>query len=224
VPQAQRRHGKFTSRARFPVEICSYLINASFNQRFGNRGSAREWFFEGRLAMHIVLAVLAAVAGIGFWIWRAHMAARAASDLLETADDIRAAVRRFGYRRKANVNPLDGIEDARLAAAGILAAFASMDGALSREEIAAIAGECGAAFSAEAQEAEQITAYGRWLIQQSANMDEVVRRLGRSLETRLDAAEKRQLLAMIERVGGIEGGGLSDSQRYALDSLARQLG
>jgi hypothetical protein len=55
-------------------------------------------------------------------------------------------------------------------------------------------------------------------------MDEVVRRLGRSLETRLDAAEKRQLLAMIERVGGIEGGGLSDSQRYALDSLARQLG
>ena len=86
----------------------------------------------------VVLAVLAALAGIGFWIWRAHMAARAASDLLETADDIRAAVRRFGYRRKTNTNPLDGIEDARLAAAGILCAFANMDGGIGSAEIAAI--------------------------------------------------------------------------------------
>ena len=127
--------------------------------------------------MHILIALLGVAVGAGIWIWRLRIAAKAT---LDTASDIHAAVRRFGYRRKANVNPLDGVEDARLAAAGILAAF--------------------------------------------ANMDEVVRRLGRNLETKLDATEKRQLLAMIERVAGVEGGGLSDSQRYALDSLARQLG
>ncbi|MGF1630450.1 MAG: TerB family tellurite resistance protein [Kiloniellaceae bacterium] len=174
--------------------------------------------------MHIVLAVLAAAVGIGFWIWRIRMAARAASDLLETADDIRAAVRRFGYRRKANVSPLDGIEDVRLAAAGILAAFANMDGGIGRVEIAAIADECRRAFHTEAEEAAQIGAYGRWLVQQSANMDETVRRLARNLETKLTGAEKEQLFGMIERVASIDGGGLSDAQRHTLDSLARQLG
>jgi len=174
--------------------------------------------------MHIVLAVLAAAAGIGFWIWRAHMAARAASDLLETADDIRAAVRRFGFNRKSKGSPLDGIEDARLAAAGILAAFANMDGGLGRAEVAAIAEECRRAFHAEATEAEQIGAYGRWLVQQSANMDETVRRLARNLDTKLTGAEKEQLFGMIERVASIDGGGLSDAQRFTLDSLGRQLG
>jgi len=173
--------------------------------------------------MHILLAVLGIAAGIGFWIWRARNAASAASELVNAADDIRAAVRRFGYHRKANVNPLDGIEDVRLAAAGILVAFANMDDVLSREEIAAVARECATAFTAEADEAEQIAAYGRWLIQQSNNMDEAIRRLGRNLETKLSAVEKQQLFGMIERVCGVEGGGLSDAQRYALDQLARQL-
>lgn len=173
--------------------------------------------------MHIVLAVLAAAAGIGFWIWRARMAARAASDLLETADDIRAAVRRFGYRRKSNTNPLDGIEDARLAAAGILCAFANMDGGIGSAEVTAIAEECRRAFKTEADEATQIGAYGRWLAQQSANMDETVRRLARNLESKLTGEEKEQLFGMIERVASIEGGGLSDGQRRTLENLARQL-
>ena len=174
--------------------------------------------------MHVLLAVLGIAAGIGIWIWRARNAASAASELVDVADDLRAAVRRFGFNRKANVNPLDDIEDVRLAGAGILVAFANMDDVLSREEIAAIARECGTAFEVETAEAEQITAYGRWLIQQSNNMDEAIRRLGRNLETKLSAAEKQQLFGMIERVAGLEGGGLSDAQRYAMVQLSRQLG
>jgi len=173
--------------------------------------------------MHILLAVLAIAVGIGVWIWRAQMAARAASDLLETADDIRAAVRRFGFNRKAKSSPHDGIPDPRLAAAGILAAFANMEGGLGREEIAAIAEECRRAFGCDAEEAAQIGAYGRWLAQQSANMDETVRRIARNLQDMLTAEEKEQLFGMIERVASINGGGLSDAQRYTLDQLARQL-
>jgi uncharacterized tellurite resistance protein B-like protein len=171
--------------------------------------------------MHILLAALAIAVGVGLWLWRARIAAQAFTD---TADDIRAALRRFGHHRTANVHPLDGIEDARLAAAGILAAFANMDGPLGREQIAAIAEECRRAFDVRSEEAEDIGAYGRWLIQQSSNMDESVRRLARNLVPKLTASERRQLLGMVERVASIDGGGLSDSQRYALDNLARQLG
>ncbi len=173
--------------------------------------------------MHIILALAGVAAVVGVWLWRAHTAARAAGELMDTADDVRAALRRFGYRRKANVNPLDGIDDSRLAATGILAAFANMDGGVGREEIAAIARECAAAFHCDAAEAEQIGAYGRWLIQQSGNMDEAVRRLARNLEGKLTEAEKDQLMEMITRVASIDGGELSDSQRYTLGQLARQL-
>lgn len=173
--------------------------------------------------MHIVLAVLGIAAGIGFWLWRAHMAARAAGELMDTADDIRAALRRFGYRRKANASPLDGIDDPRLAAAGILAAFANMEGGIGRAEIEAISAECRRAFQTDAAEAAQIGAYGRWLVQQSANMDEAVRRLARNLEGKLDEAEKDQLMEMIERVASIDDGALTDGQRYTLAQLARQL-
>jgi uncharacterized tellurite resistance protein B-like protein len=170
--------------------------------------------------MHILIAILGVAVGVGIWLWRARLAARAAID---TADDICAALRRFGYRRKANTNPLDGIEDARLAAAGILAAFANMDGGIGREEIAAIAEECRRTFNTDTTEAEQIGAYGRWLVQQSNNMDEAVRRLARNLETKLSEAEKDQLRDMVERVASIDGGTLSDSQRYTLGQLMRQL-
>lgn len=173
--------------------------------------------------MHIVLAVLGIAAGVGIWLWRAHMAARAAGELIDTADDIRAALRRFGYRRKANAKPLDGIDDPRLAAAGILAAFANMEDGIGRTEIEAISGECRRAFKVDATEAAQIGAYGRWLVQQSANMDEAVRRLARNLEGKLDEAEKDQLLEMIERVASINDGALTDGQRYTLSQLARQL-
>ncbi len=174
--------------------------------------------------MHYVLGILGVVGIALFWLWRMRNAASAARDVVEVADDVRAAVRRFGYRRKANQNPLDGIEDARLAAAGVLAAFANMDGAFSREEIAAIKDACRSAFGCDAGEAEQIGAYGRWLVQQSAgNMDEVIRRLARNLVGSLDAAEKRQLLDMVRQIASIEGGGLSDSQLDALERLQRQL-
>ena len=175
--------------------------------------------------MHILLGILAVVGGVLFWIWRTQNAATAARDVVEVADDIRAAVRRFGFSRKANQHPLDGIDDPRLAAAGILAAFANMDGALSRDEIAGIAKTCRDAFGCSAHDADQIGAYGRWLIQQSPNnMDEVIRRLGRNLVHKLDEAEKQDLLTMIERVASIEGGGLSDIQADAMERLARQLG
>lgn len=174
--------------------------------------------------MHIVLGILGVAGVVLFWIWRLRNTASAARDVVEVADDVRAAVRRFGYRRKANQNPLDGIEDARLAAAGIMAAFANMDGAFSREEITAIKDACRTAFGCEGAEAEQIGAYGRWLVQQSAgNMDEVIRRLARNLVNQLDHVEKHQLLDMVRDIASIEGGGLSDSQLDALERLQRQL-
>ncbi|WP_282609193.1 hypothetical protein [Pelagibius sp. Alg239-R121] len=174
--------------------------------------------------MHILLGFLAVVGVAVAWIWRARNAASAAKEVVEVADDVRAAVRRFGYRRIADKNPLDTVEDPRLSAAGILAAIAKMDGDYTREQMTAIQQECGRVFSASDKDAEQFTAYGRWLAQQSANPDEVVRRLSGNLSKNLAANERQELLGMVERVSAIEGRGATDEQILALKRLRESLG
>ena len=173
--------------------------------------------------MHIILGALAVIGTIVFFLIRTRNAANTARDLIGVADDMRAAVRRFGYSRKANQNPLDELDDPRLAAAGVLAAFARMDGSYTAAQISAIEAECANVFQASESDAAQITAYGRWLAQQSENMDEVVRRLAKSLNRLLDTIEKQQVLAMATRVASVEGSGPSDVQAYALETLKRQL-
>ena len=78
--------------------------------------------------MHIILGVLAAIGTIVFFVIRARNAANAARDLVGLADDVRGAVKRFGFNRNANRNPLNDLDDPRLAAAGVMAAFARMHG------------------------------------------------------------------------------------------------
>ena len=57
----------------------------------------------------------------------------------------------------------------------------------------------------------------------AGNMDEVIRRLARNLNGRLEADERQQLFAMIEEVASVEGGRLSDTQRDTFDRLQQQL-
>jgi predicted NUDIX family NTP pyrophosphohydrolase len=68
--------------------------------------------------MHILAAILAVVLGGAFWIYRLRTARDATETLVEAANDVRLAARRFGFRRKTNLPvgagaPVEDIEDAR---------------------------------------------------------------------------------------------------------------
>lgn len=173
--------------------------------------------------MHILLGLAAVVGGIVFWIWRMKTTASAAKEVIEVADDVRAAVRRFGYRRSADKNPLETVDDPRLAAVGVLASVAKMDGDYTREQMTAIQEECARVFAASNKDAEQIAAYGRWLAQQSDNPEEVIRRLTGCLSKSLGPAERQEFLGMVERVSAVEGGGASDAQILVQRRLSETL-
>ncbi len=173
--------------------------------------------------MHILLGVMAILGGIAFFIWRVRATAEAAKDIVEAADDIRAAARRFGHNRKTKINPLDTIEDSRVAAAAVMAAFARMDGDYTQEQLVAIKDECQSVFGTSEKEAVEIAGQSRWLMEQSANLDEAIRRLSRILRRDLETGEKKQLLSMVTRVASIEGDGLSELQEQSLSQLSRQI-
>ena len=103
--------------------------------------------------MPFILAAIGVLIAAAVWYQRARAAKDAAGDLIGAANDARLAARRFGYRMKANVHPVELIEDPRLAAAGVAAAVAGMDGPLTREEIDQLAQECQVVFGAERAEA-----------------------------------------------------------------------
>lgn len=177
--------------------------------------------------MHILLGVLAVAGAIIFWILRARAAADATRELVDVADDVRAAVRRFGLRRSAGRHPAETVEDTRLAAAGVLASIARLEGDPSAETIKRIAVECQATFRCGVDEAKDIAAFGRWLASQSQCPDDALRRCLRRL-VHLSTPEDRAQLAsdmdgMMTRIVSADAGEVSNVARHAIAQATRTL-
>lgn len=172
--------------------------------------------------MPVLLAILGILGAAALWYWRFRMAKDAAGDLIDAARDVRAAARRFGFRRQTHVHPADAVEDPRLAAAGIALAVASIDGPHTRGELDALATECRARFGVGADEATDMVAFGRWVAGQCGTPEEAVRRLGRVVRKHaFDAGE--DLLELTRAVASAdhpEGAELGERETRAMNQLA----
>ena len=150
--------------------------------------------------MPVLVFILGILAAAGIWYYRAQAAQRTATDLLDAANDVRLAARRFGCRRKSNVHPVDSIDDARLAAAGIVHAVASMGAPLTQESERAINLQFQSVFGADKTEAAEISTFGAWIARQCGTKSEAVRRLGKRLHDLAGIDARQDLLRMIEAV------------------------
>jgi uncharacterized tellurite resistance protein B-like protein len=156
--------------------------------------------------MHII-AILGAVLGVLFLVLlRMQQAAHAARDLADAADEARGLFRRWGWRRKQLRSPLDGVDDAREAAAAMMVAVAQADGSITERERAAIAAEMSRHFGATAQQAEALTARARWLVQDRIDAGEVFRRLTPLIVRSCGPQEKLDLIQMLQAVAAADSG------------------
>ena len=174
--------------------------------------------------MHILLGLIGIIGAIAFWYWRAQQAREAAGDIADAANDVRLAARRFAYRRRHNKHPADCVEDPRLAAAGIVAAIASMDAPLSQAEIQALSNEARAVFKADAAEADDIASFGRWISGQCNSPGEAVRRLVKVVQSQAGPEAGADLLAMAERVATADGAMLGEEEEASFATIRRTLG
>ena len=172
--------------------------------------------------MHLLLALIAAVCFVAFWMLRTRGAVGASADAAHASDELRAAVRRFGGRRQAGRHPAEAVDDARLAAAGMMAAVAQMDGELTKAQIDALRVECRAAFRVIQSDADEIAAFGRWLADECDDAEDALRRLGGRVRALASEEAQSDLIGMLERVAAAEGG-ISTEQRQAIDTVRRRL-
>jgi uncharacterized tellurite resistance protein B-like protein len=155
--------------------------------------------------MH-VLAILGAALGVALLVlFRMQQAAHAARDIADAADEARGFFRRLGWRRKHARNPLDTIDDAREAAAAMMVATAQSDGSITERERAAITAEMAKRFGATQQQAEELLARARWLVQDRTDAGEVFRRLTPLIQRTCGPTERSDLIEMLGTVAQAEG-------------------
>jgi uncharacterized tellurite resistance protein B-like protein len=155
--------------------------------------------------MHIV-AIIGAVLGVVLLVlFRMQQAANAARDIADVADDARGFFRRWGWRRKHARNPLETIDDAREAAAAMMVATAQSDGSITERERATITAEMTKRFGATPQQAEELLARARWLVQDRNDPGEVYRRLTPLIQRTCGATERTDLIEMLGAVANADG-------------------
>lgn len=174
--------------------------------------------------MHILIGLATLIGALAVWYWRIKMARDAGGEVLDAASDLRAAARRLRYRRKHDIHPADSIEDPRLAAAGIAVAVATMDAPISKAEIATLTEAARRTFNTSEAEADDITAFGRWIADQCGTPGEAVRRLSKVVARTAGPEAGPDLIAMVEATAAAEGRALGELEEDALATIRRSLG
>ena len=173
--------------------------------------------------MHIILGAIAIATAIYFIFIRARNAAEVTSDILDVANDVRLAARRFGFRRNAAEHPAEAIDDPRIAVASVTYAMLMIENAPTREELDAMNEALDDEYPLTRAEAEEMQVLARWLAGQCGSPDAAVSRLSRKLYKLSGKAGVGPLLNVIGATFRISGSEMSPRQKEALEDISRAL-
>jgi len=173
--------------------------------------------------MPFLLGLLAVAGAAYFWILRARNAAEMTHELLDVANDVRLAARRFGFRRRNNTHPTEAIDDPLVAAGAVVVAFLELDDYPTAEQKTAMISALRENLHVSHDDAEELAVLGRWLVGECGGAAQAVPRLARKLY-KLSGQDHfsavAQSLQMIAKFGS---GTLSGKQKDALQEFTKAM-
>lgn len=131
--------------------------------------------------MPFILALLGAAAAVFFYVNRARNAANAVSDIADVANDVGLAIRRFGFKRRANTHPVDDIDSVGLAVAGIALSFVSLDGPPLQNDQDMIQRTLENRYGMNETASQEAMVLGRWFIGECGNATMAFERITKRL-------------------------------------------
>ncbi len=173
--------------------------------------------------MPVLIAIAGLLVGALIWYNRMKQAGHIAGELKDAANDVRLAARRFGFKRRSNVHPIDALDDARLAAAGIVAATAQMDSLWDQSMSDAMVQQAQSVFNVALDEAEETVVFARWIADQGSNPHEAVRWMTKRLKALAGRDAMADTVQMIRGVSGRGGRALSRDAEEAIETVERVL-
>lgn len=156
--------------------------------------------------MHILLAALAILGGVGLWWYRIKMMNEAANDAADIIGRVRGNIRRKKIRHQNEMSPLTTIDDPVVAAATLISAILSDDVPLTPEREAALRKEIEPIV--QEGKLDEAIVYAKWASGQIDDAAVVIDKLGPFLRDKLNEKERHDLLAMIRRSSVAAGPGL----------------
>ncbi|MFK7940855.1 MAG: hypothetical protein AB8B82_15850 [Roseovarius sp.] len=171
--------------------------------------------------MPFIIAALGIALTVYFFVVRARNAGHMAGELVDMASDVKAAARRFGFKRRTNVHPVDTIEDPRLAIGAIATAFLEMDDLPTKNQRDALHRSLRQQFDLDAEAAQEITVLGHWFVSECGGAQPAIDRLSRKLVKLQGRDAFEPLLHVVNAMLSAGSDGLNDTQRQALDDVKR---
>ena len=169
--------------------------------------------------MPIIITIIGLLAAASVWMYRIRAAKDSANEMLEMANDVRLAAKRFAYKRNRKTHPIDGIDDARLAAAGIMAIAAEMDGAITANEQRVMKEQAVGVFGCSDADADEFIIFGRWMASQGTNRNETLRRLIKRVIELGGTDTMPDLINMVTAVGTADGDLVDEGLTDMIDRL-----
>ncbi|MDU8928974.1 hypothetical protein RXV86_16390 [Alisedimentitalea sp. MJ-SS2] len=171
--------------------------------------------------MPVLLAIVGAITAVLYFVIRARNAADAAGDLIDMANDVRLAARRFGFRRNADIHPAESIEEPSIAIAGIASAFLELDDLPTSEQRSALTRSMGKTLNLSKQDADELAILGRWMASECGSPDAAISRLSRKLVRMAGQDVFTPLLSIVNATLTASSTSLNTQQKEALDDVKR---
>lgn len=167
--------------------------------------------------MHIVIAAAGILTAVYFLVIRARNAAEITHELMDMADDVRAAARRLGFRRNKAMHPVDAVDDPNTAAATVAMAYMELHGLPTEETRDALLRALQTTLDVTLKEAGELMVLGRWLMHECQGPAPAIARASKRLYA-LSGGDIAPLLTILKPVTSDP---LSDRQREALADIRR---
>lgn len=170
--------------------------------------------------MPYILGLLGLIGAAYFWAQRARNAAVMTEELAGMASDVMSAARRFGFRRKLNLHPVDSLDDANVAIAALGIGFLELGGLPSRENHTALIEALQVELTQSRDKAEESVILGRWLISESGGPVTGIERLARRLYKQRGIEGFAPMMQILRAVAASQPSGISAKQTEVLESLS----
>ncbi|MEM9705966.1 MAG: TerB family tellurite resistance protein [Pseudomonadota bacterium] len=169
--------------------------------------------------MHIIIALVTAIAGLLWAISRFSDAAQSGRDAI---GDVRGLWRSGQWSRKVSQRLIENLEDPREAAAILMYQTAEYDGAVTERQIVRITGLMAKAFETDKETTDALYAFARMAVGQVTDAGGALRKLLEPIKDACSEEEKRDLIGILKEIAEVEGPA-NDHQKRFLADVERRL-
>lgn len=169
--------------------------------------------------MPFIIGLVGIIITAYFWANRARNAGNMARDIVDMAGDVKLAARRFGFSRRADVHPVESIEDPDIAAAAIADAFVSLDDLPSKDQQKYMMTALRDVLNADAETAQELVVLGTWLVNECGGPLQAMTRITKKLYRLEGPSALTPLLQILDGIKEADGSDLSQRQQEALHEI-----